>query len=102
MDGLGGVAPTPELFLTLSSSGADAEVPQPHFCFFGIAAVTAAQEQGRDAGCGHELNGRPGFRTGTISRSVACVHFVERWPRMQGSLSMTTHDMLVSGHGGAW
>lgn len=61
-------------------------VPQPHFCFFGIAAVTRPQEHGRDAGCGQVLSGRPGFRTGTISRSLACVHLVERCPRIQGSL----------------
>ena len=85
--GLAG-APSP---LELSGSfliSADAlfEDPQPHFCLRGMAAVTAAQEHERDDGCGHELSGRPGFRTGTMSRSFACVHLVERWPRMQGSL----------------
>lgn len=62
------------------------EVPQPHVCLLGMAAVTVPQLHGFDAGCGHELSGRPGFRTGTMSRSLAWVHLVERWPRMQGSL----------------
>ena len=51
-----------------------------------MAAVTLPQEQGREAGWGQLLRGLPGFLTGTISRSLACVHLVERWPRMQGSL----------------
>lgn len=91
LEGLGGVVALLLLLgasfsglLSTTASGSD--VPHRHFCFLGMAAVTAAHEQGRDEGCGQELNGRPGFRTGTISRSLACVHLVERWPRMQGSL----------------
>jgi hypothetical protein len=70
------------------SASISVEGPQLHFCFRGMAAVTAVpeeQEHGFDEGCGHELKGLPGFRTGTMSRSFACVHFVERWPRMHGS-----------------
>lgn len=78
--------PSPSI---LGSSSASSDGPQWHFCLRGMAAVMAvldAQEQGRDDGCGHELSGRPGFRTGTMRRSFACVHLVERWPRMHGSL----------------
>lgn len=90
VDGLGGVTnPFDVSGLSWSPAlrpGAFSEVPQRHFCFLGIAAVTAAQPQICDEGCGHELSGRPGLRTGTMSRSEACVHLVERWPRMHGSL----------------
>lgn len=89
-DGLGGVTnPFDVSRVSWSPAlwpGAFSEVPQRHFCFLGKAAVTAAQPQGCDEGCGHELSGRPGLRTGTISRSLAWVHLVERWPRMHGSL----------------
>ena len=91
-DGLGGV--TSPLEVSLSSSwppglqpdGLSEVSQRRHFCFLGKAAVTAAQPQGCAEGCGHELRGRPGLRTGTMSRSLACVHLVERWPRMHGSL----------------
>lgn len=65
----------------------EAEVLHRQVCFLGMAAVTAAQEHGLEAGWGHELKGRPGLRTGTMRRSLAWLHFVERWPRIQGSLS---------------
>lgn len=64
----------------------DLDVPQPHVCFRGIAAVTPAHPHCREGGCGHRLRGLPGFRTGTMRRSFAWLHFVERWPRIQGSL----------------
>lgn len=60
-------------------------VLQRHCCLRGMAAVTPAHPQFLLGGCGHELNGRPGFRTGTMRRSLAWVHFVDRWPRIQGS-----------------
>lgn len=91
LGGLGGVEAVVEAvvddgsFAGWSSTAAVSGGPQWHFCLLGIAAVTAAHAHGREDGCGHELNGRPGFRTGTMSRSLACVHLVERWPRMQGS-----------------
>jgi hypothetical protein len=85
--GLMGVASALESSTSdLISGVAWEEVPHPHFCFLGMAAVTVAQEQGREEGCGHELRGRPGLRTGTMRRSLACVHLVDRWPRMHGSL----------------
>src|SRR3569833_379654 len=52
--------------------------PHRHFWTLGIAAVTPPHPQGLFGGCGHALSGRPGFRTGTISRSFAWLHFVER------------------------
>ena len=66
--------------------GAGEPVPQPHVCFLGIAAVTLPQPQACCGGCGQTLRGLPGFLTGTISLSLECVHFVDRWPRIQGSL----------------
>lgn len=73
---------------TVTSIGVVLEVlsPQRQACFFGIAAVTLPQLHGRSRGCGHALSGLPGFRTGTISLSLAWLHFVDRWPRMHGSL----------------
>ena len=56
----------------------DLDVPQPHVCFRGMAAVTPAHPHCRDGGCGHRLRGLPGFRTGTMRRSFAWLHFVER------------------------
>ncbi|KAH6605723.1 hypothetical protein Trco_004876 [Trichoderma cornu-damae] len=69
-DGLGGVTNPFDVSWSVLGPGACSDVPQRHFCFLGIAAVTAAQVQGRDAGCGHELSGRPGLRTGTMSPSA--------------------------------
>jgi hypothetical protein len=68
------------------SDNAGVPVPQWHVCFRGIAAVTLPHPQGESRGWGHALKGLPGFRTGTMSLSLACVHFVDRWPRMHGSL----------------
>jgi hypothetical protein len=62
--------------------------PQPHLRERGRAAVTVAHAQPLFGGCGQMLSGRPGFRTGSITRSLAWLHFVERWPRMQGSLGL--------------
>jgi hypothetical protein len=61
-------------------------LPQWHVCFLGIAAVTLPQPHACCGGCGQTLSGLPGFLTGTISLSFAWVHFVDRWPRIQGSL----------------
>lgn len=69
--------------LSLDAPGLD--VPQPQVCFRGIAAVTLAHPHWRDGGCGHRLSGRPGFRTGTMRRSLAWLHLVERCPRIHGS-----------------
>lgn len=49
----------------------DFDVPQPHVCLRGIAAVTPAHPHCREGGCGHRLRGLPGFRTGTMRRSFA-------------------------------
>ena len=57
---------------------AAASPPQWHVCFLGIAAVTLPQPHAWVLGCGHALSGLPGFLTGTISLSSACVHFVDR------------------------
>lgn len=69
---------------SLDAPGLD--VPQRQVCFRGIAAVTLAHPHCRDGGCGHRLRGRPGFRTGTMRRSLAWLHLVERCPRIHGSL----------------
>lgn len=61
---------------SLDAPGLD--VPQRQVCFRGIAAVTLAHPHCRDGGCGHRLRGRPGFRTGTMRRSLAWLHLVER------------------------
>lgn len=45
--------------------------PQPHLRERGRAAVTVAQAQPLLGGCGQMLSGRPGFRTGSITRSLA-------------------------------
>ena len=50
----------------------------PHFCFRGIATLTPPQAQGFPGGHGHVLRGRPGFRTGTITRSLKWLHLVDR------------------------
>jgi hypothetical protein len=70
-------------------------LPQWHVCFLGIAAVTLPQPHACCGGCGQTLSGLPGFLTGTISLSFAWVHFVDRWPRIQGSL-----DRGISRHSG--
>lgn len=62
-------------------------LPQWHVCFLGMAAVTLPQPHACCGGCGQTLSGLPGFLTGTISLSFAWVHFVDRWPRIQGSLN---------------
>lgn len=41
------------------------------------------------------MRGRPGLRTWRRIRSL-CVHFVERWPRMQGSLDKMSVDRRYS------
>lgn len=61
--------------------------PHPHCDFLGMAAVMLEHPQFCGCKCGHAVSGRPGFLTGTIRRSLACVHFVERCPRMHGSLN---------------
>lgn len=61
--------------------------PHPHCDLRGMAAVMLEHPQLCGCRCGHAVSGRPGFLTGTIRRSLACVHFVERWPRMHGSLN---------------
>ena len=63
----------------VASAGIVLEVlpPQRQACFFGMAAVTLPQPQGRSRGCGHALSGLPGFRTGTINLSFAWLHFVD-------------------------
>jgi hypothetical protein len=55
--------------LLRSSGSPTASAPHPHFCFFGIATRTPPQAHGRPGGQGQVLRGRPGFRTGTITRS---------------------------------
>lgn len=60
--------------------------PHPHLRARGMAAVTLPHEHACSGGWGQTLSGRPGFRTETINRSSAWLHFVERWPRMHGSL----------------
>ena len=52
--------------------------PHPHFCFRGIATLTPPQEQGLPGGHGQVLRGRPGFLTGTITRSLKWLHLVDR------------------------
>lgn len=74
-------------------------LPQPHFRVRGIAAVTlvVAQVHPLFGGCGHMLSGRPGLRTGSMTRSAEWLHFVDRWPRMQGSLDKkVSRDPMVS------
>jgi len=68
-------------FVSCPASG-----PHTHFCFRGIATFTPPQAHGFPGGHGHVLSGRPGFRTGTMTRSLKWLHFVDRWPRMQGAL----------------
>jgi hypothetical protein len=58
---------------------------QRHVWRRGMAAVTTLQWQSREEGCGQLLSGRPGLLTGTMTRSLACWHFVDRWPRIHGS-----------------
>lgn len=70
----------------LSLIALDLDVPQLHVCLRGMAAVTPVHPHCRDGGCGHKLRGLPGFRTGIMRRSFAWLHFVERCPRIHGSL----------------
>lgn len=49
-----------------------------------MATLRPPQVQLRPGGQAHELSGRPGFRTGTMTRSLAWLHLVERCPRIQG------------------
>lgn len=43
---------------------------QWHFCFFGMATLTPPHTHGFPGGQGQVLRGRPGFLTGTITRSL--------------------------------
>jgi hypothetical protein len=58
-----------ECFSSCSSVLFSASPGHPHFCFFGMATRTPPQAQGRPGGQGQVLRGRPGLRTGTITRS---------------------------------
>jgi len=86
-EGMSGMADATGRGWTAGGVPLDVPVPQWHFCFRGMAAVTLEQPHSWLWRWGHALNGLPGFLTGTINRSFACVHFVDRCPRMQGSLT---------------
>jgi hypothetical protein len=58
-----------EFSFSCSSVSFAASLGHPHFCFLGMATRTPPQAHGLPGGQGQVLRGRPGLRTGIITRS---------------------------------
>lgn len=86
VDAFPGRAASADVWVSEVLAAADLSPTHSHFLFLGMATVTSLHPQLLPRVWGHSFSGLPGLRTGTMTRSLAWLHVVERWPRMHGSL----------------
>ena len=77
-----------------SCSDLGVSLGQGQSALIGMATVIELQLHCTSRGCGHALSGRPGFLTNSITLSLACVHLVDRCPRMHGPLKMYKQKII--------
>lgn len=85
VDAFPGRAASADVWVSEVLAAADLSPTHSHFLFLGMATVTSLHPQLLPRVWGHSFSGLPGLRTGTMTRSLAWLHVVERWPRMHGS-----------------